>query len=86
VILNRPHHPSYAGMRPDDGRVRMTFEERLHLTEVSWWGSFLGERHIDIVVDQNHKAHLGGEFEYAVESRILEAGDLSRNLCRDESL
>ncbi len=66
VFLDWPDYPANTGMRPDDGRVRVALQECLHLIEVCWLRPFLGERNVDIVVNQHDQPNFGGEVEDTV--------------------
>ena len=47
----------------------MPFEQRLHLRQVHRLGVRLGERHVDVVVNDRHQADLGREVENAIGKR-----------------
>src|SRR5207302_2652786 len=50
------------------------------------WGSLLRERNVNIVVNQDDQACLGGEVEDTIHSRVLQARHFTCDLCRDELL
>src|SRR5580704_7466025 len=80
VILNGPDYAADTGMRPNDRRVGVTFQERLHLFEVCRRRAFFGEWNIDIVVNQHNQPNFGGEVENTVQSGILKACHLTSYL------
>ncbi len=71
---------------PDDRRLGMPPQQRLHLGEEDRLLSRLGERHIHIVVDQDDEPHLAREVEDPVQGRIDQARDLARDLRGHELL
>ena len=64
----------------------MPLEDRLHLRQVDRFGVLLRERHVDVVVKNDHQADLAGEVEDAIERGIGEAGGFTGDLRRDELL
>src|SRR5438094_6430766 len=40
------------------------------------------DRDVDIIVEDDHETNFRSEIEYAIESRVLKAGNLAWNLCR----
>ena len=58
-----PNNSPHPDVRPDEGRIWMTLQKRPHLRGVGWFGARFGERNIDVVMDQNYQAHLGGKID-----------------------
>src|SRR4051794_12419405 len=80
VILDGANDPAHAGMRPNDGRVRVPFENSFDLVEIRRFRSFLGEGDIHIVMDQHEQPDLTRKIQNPVESRVLQTRDFARNL------
>ena len=58
----------------------MPLEHRLHLRQIHRFRVRLRERHVDIVVEDDHEARFGGEVENAIERRVGQARRLARDL------
>ena len=68
------HDAAEPDVRPDDRRLRMPLEQRLHLRQIDRLGVLLRERHVDVVVQDHDEAGFGGELENAVERGVGQAG------------
>ena len=85
--LDRMDDAAEADVRPDDRRLRMALEQRLHLASGTRApASCFGERHVDVVVQDHDEPGLAGEVEDAIERRVREAGGFAGDLRRDELL
>ena len=80
------HDAAEADVRPDDRRLRVALEQGDHLLQVDRLGVLLGKRHVDVVVQDDDEAGLGGEGEDAIQRRVGQAGGLARDLRADELL
>src|SRR5688572_398837 len=81
LLLDWPNNPPDADMGPDKRRIGMTPEQRLHLGRISRFGAGLCEWNVNVVVNQNDQACLGGEIDQAIERLVLKTRHLTRDLC-----
>jgi hypothetical protein len=84
--LNGMHDAAEARVRPDDRCARMPLEQRLHLRQIHRFSVRLGERHVDVAVQNHDEARISREVEDAIERRIRQACGLAGNLRGDELL
>ena len=70
VLVDRTNDTTHPAVRPDNRDVRMSFEERFHLGEIEWLGAFLGERRVDVIVNQDNEANFTSEIKNSIEGRV----------------
>ena len=51
--------------------------ERFHLIEIYGFGTFLGERHVDVAVNEHYEPDFHGKIEESIEGWIRKTGSFS---------
>src|SRR5579862_2771807 len=85
-MINRTYNTAYARVRPDEGGLRMTPEQRFHRIQIGGRLVGIGKRSVDVVVNNGHKTNFFSEVQHAIHGGIEQTGNAARDFVRDEFL
>src|SRR5579862_3602083 len=74
------YHAAEPDVRPNDGGLGVAPQQVLHLRQVNRLLPCLGERHVDVAVQDHSEAHFSREIQNAVERWIGETRSLTGDL------